>query len=642
MKNTLLKFITLLIASNFWSAFLIAQKTGSAQMTSEKIEKLIERQKRQIENDKEMSPVQKQRLMQMLNRSVGEKTAAKTDDLPQQPINIISNKTRLAGIPPKVLTDMEVKNFLQEMSKKLELQLSAKEKDFVTTAMSKCDKNSVKLSNISVATWYSGNDKAALMIALKAAGLSQSDAALNNVAAILNLSGYEEKAVPILQYLLKKYPENSTVLNNIGQSFYGLGVVEKAKKFFLQCISKSPNHPEACNSMGLIFLKAGNSAAALDYFEQSLKGGYNKSARNTLEQLNAGYNFIPLEESHFARPADIPDLDIVIPDLPYDVYSLNIIGSKHEKFRQKMTGIITDLDNKITIESAKEPAEILAQENAGIQVPFTEPGMDLYGHYMIEEKSVLLRKDSAIRIRLNDARLKYETQFDKIMKDNSGDYCKKINELRSRKQNEASSIYKDFMGDYRETALQYLNKELGTLPLIATCEAGYKALYYRAISDYLSELRGLSIGAPFEVNCNGLPDINTADFRFDPKLHPICRYKAVIPFIIGSMKFDCSTFEFEGGEILKLGVKRDFTTNQTTLAVGVGVSIETPITELGAQQSFYVSFNDNQQPTDIGMKGEAKATVGAGITTESGLEYTMGMNSGIDVTATLTGRSFKL
>ena len=93
---------------------------------------------------------------------------------------------------------------------------------------------------------------------------------------------------------------------------------------------------------------------------------------------------------------------------------------------------------------------------------------------------------------------------------------------------------------------------------------------------------------------------------------------------------------------MKLGLKRDFITNQTTLAIGAGVSIETPISELGAQQSFYISFDSDQQPTDIGMKGEVKSSVGAGVTSESGVEYTMGMNSGIDVSVSQDGQSFKL
>ena len=180
------------------------------------------------------------------------------------------------------------------------------------------------------------------------------------------------------------------------------------------------------------------------------------------------------------------------------------------------------------------------------------------------------------------------------------------------------------------------------LPLIAVCQSGYNAQYYRMLRAYIWKYYALSQGALFETNCEGAGKINPYNYNPDVNLIPACRYKVVVPFIIGSMKVDCSTFEIEGGELLKLGLKRDFITNQTTLAIGVGTSIETPITELGAQQSFYISFDGDQQPTDIGMKGEVKGSVGAGITTESGVEYTMGMNSGIDVSATQAGQSFKL
>jgi tetratricopeptide (TPR) repeat protein len=642
-KIVLRNLMLAIISTCLFFTQALAQKTNSSEIKPEDVRKMIEQQKKEIEADKDMDPAEKEKMLRLLNRANGKKiNDAKMNEASVQSANPISKKIRLASIQKKILTDAEVKNLVHEMIKKLESQIPANEKKFVNTAISKSGGNSVALSNMAVAAWYTGNEKAALMTALKAAELQHPEAALNNVAAILNLSGYEEKAVPVLQNLLSKYPNNSTVLNNLGQAFYGLGDNQKAKTFFLQCIKKSPNHPEACNTMALIFMKAGHSEEAVDYLEQSLKGGYNKSARNELEQQKPDYDFIPVEENHFPRPSDLPDLDVQIPELPYDVYSLNIIESKHKKFQERMDDIIADLDNKISVESAKEPAEILAQINAGIKTPFIEPGTDLYNHYIIEEKVVLLKKSFVVGNKISDAAAKYEPQFDRIMKDNTGHYCEKINALRSKKQNEASSIYKEYLTDYQETARQYLDKELSTLPLIATCEAGYKAIYYRLISDYLSELRGLSHGAPFEVNCNGLPDVNTADFKFDPNLHQACRYKVVIPFIIGSMKFDCSTFEFEGGELLKLGVKRDFITNQTTLAIGVGVGIETPITELGAQQSFYISFGSDQQPTDIGMKGEIKSSVGAGITSETGLEYTMGMNSGIDVSATQGARSFKL
>lgn len=643
MKTISIKVVILFILSNCCCSMMVAQKTKSQLAYPAKIQKQIEQQKKQIEADQDMDTAEKKKLLHLFNEGNGKKiNDTNTDEFSGESANPISKKIRLEGIPQKILTDAEVGNLVHEMIKKLEPQIAANEKEFVKTAISRSRGNSVALSNMAVASWYTGHAKAALMAALKAAELPHCAEALNNVAAILNLSGYEDKAIPVLVNLLSKYPNNSTVLNNLGQAFYGLGDDQKAKTYFLQCIKRSPNHPEACNTMALMFLKAGNSQEAVSYLKRSLKGAYNTSARTMLEEQKPDYDFIPLEEDHFARPADLPNLDIQIPELPYDVYSLNIIRNKHEKFRQRMTDIIADLDNKISMESANEPAEILAQINAGIKTPFVEPGTDLFNHYIFEEKAVLLKKYSAVLDKINDARSKYEPQFNKIMKDNTGHYCEKINALRSKRLNEASSIYKEYLTDYQETARQYLDKELSTLPLIATCEAGYNALYYRSISEYLSELRGLSISAPFDVNCNGLPDVNTKDFRFDPNLHPACRYKVVIPCIIGSMKFDCSTFEVEGGELLKLGVKRDFLTNQTTLAIGVGVGIETPITELGAQQNFYISFDSDQQPTDIGMKGEVKSSVGAGLTTETGLEYTMGMNSGIDVSTTQAGRSFKL
>ena len=643
MKNTLIKMMLFILANCCCNRVLIAQKAKTTPAYPAKFQRMIDQQKKEIEANNDIDPAEKEKLLHMLNETGSKKIKdPKTAMQATQPANLISKQGKVAGVSGKIFTDAEIRNQLDEMIKKLEPQMPVKEKEFVKVAISKSGGNSVALSNMAVVTWYTGHPKAALMIALKAAALPHPAAALNNLAAMLNLSGYEEKAVPVLTNLLSKYPNNSTVLNNLGQAYYKLGNKEKAKTYLLQCIKKSPNHPEACNTMALMFLNAGHAAEAVDYLEQSLKGAYNTSARNALEEQKPDYNFIPLEEEHFARPADLPNLDIEIPELPYDVYHLNIIRSKHEKFRQRMSDIIADLDHKTSLESAKEPAEILAEATAGVLNPFMGPGGDLFSHYVLEGKAILLRKDSAVSAKIFNARFKYEPEVARIMKDKTGHYCEKLNALRSKRLNEASSIYKEFLTDYQQTARAYLEKELRTLPLIATCEAGYKAIYYREISDYLSGLRGLSHGAPFDVNCNGLPEVNTTDFKFDPNLKPACGYKVVIPFIIGSMKFDCSTFEFEGGELVKFGVKRDFTTNQTTLAVGVGVGIETPISELGAQQSFYISFDSDQQPTDIGMKGEVKSSVGAGITSETGLEYTMGMNSGIDVSVTQGAQSFKL
>ena len=643
MKKKMLRNLILAFISSLFFMQGLAQNTNSSDLKPEDMRKLLEQQKKEIEADQDMDPEEKEKVLHLLDGANSKKiNDAKKEDLSGRSTNPIPKKATLASMSKKILTDGEVENLVHEMIKKLEPQIPVNEKKFVNAAISKSGGNSVALSNMAVATWYTGHAKAALMTALKAAVLPHPEAALNNVAAILNLSGYEEKAAPVLLNLLSKYPNNSTVLNNLGQAFYGLGDNQKATTYFLQCIKKSPNHPEACNTMALIFLKAGNSKAALDYLEQSLKGGYNRSARNALEQQKPDYDFIPIDDNHFARPADLPDLDIQMPPLPYDVYTVDDVQNKHDIFQHKIEEICYGLDDKISEEEAKYPMQILEQAKVGKSAPFAGVGLEMFAHYTAVYGKTMFERSVQESNLQADIRAKYEPMVNAIMKDNSGNYCKKLNKVRSQKQNEISSQYKEYIKDNLEIARQYLDKSLRVLPLMAVCPAAYNAEFYTMLRTYIWEYHALSHGASFFLNCEGTGKASPYDYKPDLNLHPACRYKVVIPFIIGSMKFDCSTFEFEGGELLKLGVKRDFITNQTTLAIGVGVGIKTPITELGAQQSFYISFDSDQQPTDIGMKGEVKGSVGAGITSETGLEYTMGMNSGIDVSATLGGQAFKL
>jgi hypothetical protein len=187
-----------------------AQKKNPSDFKPEDVRKMIEQKKKEIQEDKNMSPAEKEKILHLLDQANNEKRSdTKADESQQRPTNTISKKARLAGISQKILTDVEVKNLVLEMIKKLEPQIPPSENEFVNNAVDKSGGNSVALSNMAVAAWYTGHGKAALIAALKAATLQHPEAALNNVAAILNLSGYEEKAVPVLLNLLSKYPDNS-------------------------------------------------------------------------------------------------------------------------------------------------------------------------------------------------------------------------------------------------------------------------------------------------------------------------------------------------------------------------------------------------------------------------------------------------
>lgn len=617
-----------------------AQKT---KYSAAQIQKLIEQQKREIQNSKGIDPAEKAKILGVYN-SINDKKSSPSKKIETEvpSSTLATGKARLATIPNKVLTTPEIEKFVHDMIEKLGPQLQGSERNFVNNAVAKASGNSVALSNMAVAAWYYGNDKASLMTTLKAAELPHPDAALNNAAAILNQNGFQEKSIPILLYLLSKYANNSTVLNNLGQAYYALGDQQKAKTYLLQCIKKTPDHPEACNTVAMMFLSAGNTTQALDYLEQSLEGAYTEAARKTLEAQRPDYYFIPLLERHFSRPADIPDLNIEMPPLPYDVWSSPQLQNEHAQFQKKIEAVCAALDEKKDASMALEESELIAQENSGISAPFAGVGMELLTHYDSVYVNLLNVKKEFEMQRETDILQKYDPLEQAAIADMTDKHCVKLNGIRSQRQNELSNGYKQYIADCLATSKKHFEQLQHVLPLLSVCPAAYDAEFYNRVREYIWEYYELSHGAYFSTPCDGDGKTNPRDFKFDPKAHPACRYKIAIPFVIGSMKVDCSTFEIEGGELLKLGVKRDFITSQTTLAIGVGVSIQTPITELGAQQNFYISFDGNQQPTDIGMKGEVKGTIGNGVVTESGVEYTMGINSGIDVSATQDGRSFKL
>ncbi len=98
-------------------------------------------------------------------------------------------------------------------------------------------------------------------------------ASINNLGALLTISGYAHKSLPLLLYTQKFIPNSSTLLNNIGQAYLSLGYVDKAKPFLLSAIDKDSTKAEAYRSMALIAQKQGNKTLCGSYLEKAIANG---------------------------------------------------------------------------------------------------------------------------------------------------------------------------------------------------------------------------------------------------------------------------------------------------------------------------------------------------------------------------------
>lgn len=125
---------------------------------------------------------------------------------------------------------------------------------------------------------------------------------LNNLAALLTLSGYAHKALPILLYTQKFVPESGTLLNNIGQAYLSLGYVDKAQPLLLSAIKKDTSNAEAYRSMALIAQKQGNNTLCGSYLEKAIAhGGATSEAINLLNTVTPGKDMSEFIRNRFKQ-----------------------------------------------------------------------------------------------------------------------------------------------------------------------------------------------------------------------------------------------------------------------------------------------------------------------------------------------------
>jgi hypothetical protein len=122
-----------------------------------------------------------------------------------------------------------------------------------------------------------------------------------------------------------------------------------------------------------------------------------------------------------------------------------------------------------------------------------------------------------------------------------------------------------------------------------------------------------------------------------------CPINIEAPFVIGKVNLDCTSFKFEIGEGIILNFEKNFVTRESTVALGLGVSAHLPGTEvnipvvnvrgfvpveLGMKEQFYIKFDRDNQPSDLGLSWEAELDIKGINTPEIKTGYTMGINSG--------------
>ena len=230
------------------------------------------------------------------------------------------NATLIAAIPKITLTAATLPAYIKAMNEYIEKGISIEAKQ--TAQLIYADYKSNKFSpeatgNAAVGIWATGQLETAVLIMGMACTDNVTDAdLLCNFSAMLSMGGAPHKAIPLLEYLNKLYPDNTTILNNLGQAWFYLGEVDKANANLDKVVKAFAYHPQANYTQCLIEQSKGNTPKAIEKMKNSMAYSYSLDKLNMLRKLGYKVKGSDIRKPFRPNPNPLGLREFVRPDFP--------------------------------------------------------------------------------------------------------------------------------------------------------------------------------------------------------------------------------------------------------------------------------------------------------------------------------------
>ena len=520
----------------------------------------------------------------------------------------------------------------------------------------------------SIAEFYSDNPVQALLIAMQSAlQNTAAPTAWNNLAALYNMSGLEHKAIPVLMRGLADDPGNSMLLNNMGQAFLGLGDIEQATSYLQQCLAQDPLNPEANRSMGMISYFNREYAKATKYFEQELEVAHRRSTLALMKQQGIKINLYQIRK----KRTGIPHKDF-FEEIGFSKFRLPALPKNAEEattWRDENASYLKSLVSEFNFWSSNGQVteDILKAE--GKQRPYLYSDLEMIltgelGDEFIPLLGLLTDQES------NELQHTIEDYYAALAEAK----CPPVPnvpgggaELMAAYQKKCCDLHKPIVDAYvskRNSFIRarfdivntrwknYINGMIANVQLNPT--AGNKKMVYSTIAEYfgflLNTINTYACFEPVPGECyysamtseqseNLITAIHQIDFNCPAWLN------LELDVQVAKIKADCSKYAIEAGALLRAGYEHNFKTGTSTISAGAGVKAKFFAGAGGAdiKQMVYVSFDNNNEFSDFGLKGTASVKIGdnpfdiadgiykvGGVV--AGVEggYTLGINSGFN------------
>jgi tetratricopeptide (TPR) repeat protein len=516
----------------------------------------------------------------------------------------------------------------------------------------------------SIAAFYSDKPAEALLLGMSATLQNTGEpTGWNNLAALYNLSGLSQKAIPILMTQLQALPNNPMLLNNMGQAYLNLGDMATAKNFLQQCLAVDPMNPEAAHSMGLIHFFEKQFDEGAKYFKRELQVTQRRSTLALLKQNGKPANLYAIRKRRTNLPQrnffeEISLSKFVMPDLPKLTEESRPAQAKAAGFLKSAAAEMMFWMNASTTRTA-EDAKIERYQNVSVYSDLVEELLEGLNTSFPSENLVLFTKQDIAALQAKNetynqhlGELKCPTPPAGSANDVWEAYKEKCCLIKKPIMDAYEMEYNSFVSNriaiVQPRWKEYINGLISIVQLDPS--PGNKMMVYASVKGYFDFLilawqAGMFLDPPMECYTKYTSDEATAIIESSRKIDFGCPgwMNLSIGLGVASLKANCSSFSIEGGEVFQGGYEKNFKTGTSTFSGGIGIGASfNGLLKASASEMIYVSFDQNNQFADFGTTGNVGASIGwqseslitDGIGKLSGTiagingGYTLGINSG--------------
>lgn len=576
----------------------------------------------------------------------------------------VRDDARINAVLKRDLSDGELKDFcwaVHEAVKKVMNPAAISQAEAIYSKMKAKYPSTAAMGNGAISCYLYNLTQQSIYIMGKVCSQDAGNANnLNNYAALLTNHGVEQGAIPILNYLHRKYARSPVILSNLSAAWMGLGEFKTAEKYADSCIKFFPgNAAQAHYVKSVVKESEGNRQGAIEELKKSIGESYSSEKANLLKKMGGELNASDYKKT---LPADALGLSkFGFPELPkscevavnatqeWDAYNKNIEAAIEEQknkterlkkeFDEKSIATYNAVMNSVKQKSGKSTYAFAANNN-------TNRSWDSYFKTLSGEffkKGEIFKKELARLEAINKKEIK---QMDLAFADVSKRYqnvcgegqncpeteiCRAYQEVHDQYMLRMNSQYQKYFTEYIDyqrkktnelvyAGRQFMEKEfyeyyasLSKLQFLGAL----KTVHYKKNYQIYPELGGFS---KYCINVKTNPFTNNELANWND-LNCNNRWEMTLPFC--GVATDCDKITFKFDVLFAEGSYSEdlFTGEWTnmTLEVGVGIGSKKVTDKLGVEiggaEVEIVGFIeiDRSGTSDYGGKVKAAITGGEAV-----------------------------